>query len=150
MTGVHLAARFRDHALSSFATYTPYTRYNRLSNRLNNRLNNPTDASCKETFNQLFNRFDNWLNVCLHDAAGCSTTVVKPPAAVEQPLFNRLNITGWMFGYTIQPVVQPVVQPVIQPVWQLVVSCERGVRIIGFDRACTLHRCYDLYSPYCT
>jgi len=32
---------------------TPFTRYNWLSNRFNNRL-------------------DNWLNVCLHDAAGCS------------------------------------------------------------------------------
>jgi len=34
--------------------------------------------SCKETFNRLSNRLlsnrlYNWLNVCLHDAAGCST-----------------------------------------------------------------------------
>ena len=75
------------------------------------------DASCEQTFNRLFNRFDNRLNVCLHDAAGCLTTVVKPPTAVEQPvvqpvecldtrynqlfnrLFNRLfnQFNNWLY-----------------------------------------------------
>jgi len=39
-------------------------------------------ASREQTFNRLsnrlFNRFDSRLNVCSHDAAGCSTAVVKP------------------------------------------------------------------------
>jgi len=35
----------------------------------------------------MFNRLDSRLNVCLHDAAGCSTAVVKP----HKRLFNRLD-----------------------------------------------------------
>ena len=52
--------------------YTPFTRYSRLSNRL-------------------YNRFDNRLNVCLHDAAGCSTAVVKPHNRLNNRLDNRLD-----------------------------------------------------------
>jgi len=40
---------------------TPFTRYYRLSNRLNNRSY------------RVFNRLNNRLNVCLHDAARCSS-----------------------------------------------------------------------------
>jgi len=52
---------------------------------------------------QLSNRFDNRLDVCLHDTAGCQT-------GCQTGL-----TTGWLFVYTIQPIVKPV--------WQQVVSC---------------------------
>jgi len=70
-------------------------------------------ASCKQTFNRLFNRFDNRLfytryngfdkrlDVYLHDAAG-------------YPTGCRLYNDG-----CIQPVVQPVGQPIV---W-----CERDI-----------------------
>ena len=122
--------------------YTPFTRYNRLSNRL-------------------YNRFDNWLyrvnrhptgcqmDVCLHDTAdlttvltwtnshcsfnrvvkpGC-TTIWQPAVYIIQPVCQtgcQTGLTtGWMFVYTIQPVVILV----WQPDWQQVVSCKRGFRI---------------------
>ena len=43
-------------------------------------------ASSKQTFNRLFSRFDNQLNVCLHDAARCSN---RPP--VEQPVVQPVG-----------------------------------------------------------
>jgi len=82
-------------------------------------------------------RFDNRLNVCIHDTAGCQTgcqtglttglTTVLNEQLFVQPvvkpcLTNRFDkhglTTGWMFVYTIQPVVKPVVKRVWQPVWQ--------------------------------
>ena len=30
-------------------------------------------VSCKQTMNRLSNRFDNRLNVCIHDTTGCQT-----------------------------------------------------------------------------
>jgi len=56
-----------------------HTRYNRLSNQLDKRLYRVYKHStgcltgCMQPDCLLFNRFDNQLNVCLHDAAGCST-----------------------------------------------------------------------------
>ena len=38
------------------------------------------------------NRFHNRLNVCLHDAAGCSTAVVKPHKRLNNRFDNRLNV----------------------------------------------------------
>jgi len=92
---------------------------NRLSIRLCLRLTTAVEqpaASCKQTFNwltvRLFSRFDNRLNVSVHDTAGCLTgSVVK---LVEQPV--------------VQPAVQPVVQPVVQPFFD-----NRLHRANGFD-----------------
>jgi len=52
-------------------------------------------ALCKQTLNQ----FHNWLNVCLHDAGGCSIGCSNILNLLNQ-LFNRLNvcihdITSW-------------------------------------------------------
>ena len=73
--------------------YTPFTRYNRLSNRLYSRLENRPVGCLFTRCSRLFNRLYNW-------TAGCTTGFT----------------TGWMFVYTVQPVVQPVVKPVWQPV----------------------------------
>ena len=81
--------------------YTPFTRYNQLSNRVVKlvvqQVVKPVvqpAVSCKQT--------SNWLS------AGYQTGLT----------------TGWMFVYTIQPVVKPVVQPVSQPA----VSCKQGIK----------------------
>jgi len=57
--------------------YTPFTRYNRLSDRFDNRFDNPLS---NRLYNRLSNRLYNRL-VCLHDAAGCPTC-----CATEQPV----------------------------------------------------------------
>jgi len=80
----------------------PFTRYNLLSNRLSG-------------------RFDNRVNVCIHDTTGCQT---RCQTGCQTRLTTGLT-TDWMFVYTIQPVVRPVVQPV----WQQVVSCKRGLML---------------------
>jgi len=49
---------------------TPFTRYNRLSERL-------------------YNRYDNRLDVCLHNAAGCP--VVQPAVQLNSRLYNRFD-----------------------------------------------------------
>jgi len=100
------------HETLRWNRYTPFTRHNRLSIR-----------------------FDNRLDVCLHDIAGCQTVCTTSLTTVlnEQPLFLQLVVqpghttslttgcihdtagcqtgltTGWMFVYMIQPVVKPVV-----------------------------------------
>jgi len=52
----------------------PFTRYNLLSNRLSNRFDShtPDVGGC---FGPLPTCFDNRLDVCLHDTAGCQTGV---------------------------------------------------------------------------
>jgi len=101
---------------------------------------------------------DNRLNVCLHDAAGCSTgcliglrtgwtvscmqtfnrlfnglcgltTAVKQPAASCKQNSTGCQ-TGWTTGLTTGWMFVYSMQPVIQPVWQPVVSCKRGLRVV--------------------
>jgi len=52
-------------------TYTPFTRYNRLSNRLYNRFDNRLYTRYSRLSIRLSNGFDNQLNVCIHDTTGC-------------------------------------------------------------------------------
>ena len=66
--------------------YTPFTWYNQLYNRFD-----PV-VSCKQTSNRLSNRFNNRLDVCLHDTASCETALTT--MLNEQPVF-------------IQPVIKP-------------------------------------------
>jgi len=99
-------------------------------------------ASCKRTFswlsNRLFNwfdnrlnvnRFDNLLNVCLHDAAGCSTAVVKAHKRLDNWIDNRLNV----YIHDTAPVVQLVVKPVLQPA----ASCKQTfIRLFNWLKVC--------------
>jgi len=73
--------------------YTPFTRYNRLSNltqpvvqpvnRLYNRLTGCTTGLTTVLNEQpLFNRFDNRLNVCIHDTTGCQAGLTTGLTAV--------------------------------------------------------------------
>jgi len=116
--------------------YSPFTRYNLLSNRLSNRFNNRLyrvyrhSTGCQTCLTTALT------NGCIVYTDGCQTGFDNQ--LNEQWLFvqhgcqtgrqTRLTTgltTGWMFVYTIQPVVKPVVQPV----WQPVVSCKRGITV---------------------
>jgi len=64
--------------------HTPFTRYNQLSNGL-------------------YNRFDNRLDVCLHDTAGCQpglATVLNEQPLFIQPVVKRGCTTGLTTGLT--------------------------------------------------
>jgi len=65
-------------------------------------------VSCKQTSSRLSNQFDNRLDVCIHDTAGCQTGLYN---RFKNWLYTRYSrfvkpglTTGWMFVYTIQPV----------------------------------------------
>jgi len=69
---------------------------------------------CKAPFtrhNLLSNRFDNPVNVCIHDTTGCQTRC-------------QTDLTTGCIVYTN---IQPVVEPVWQSVWQTAVSCIQPV-----------------------
>jgi len=54
-----------------------------------------------------YNRFDNRLNVCIHDTTGCET--------------------GLTTELTTGCIVYTNIYPVVKPVWPPVVSCKRGL-----------------------
>jgi len=62
-------------------------------------------------YTMLSNRFDNRLNVCIHDTTGCQSGCQ----------------TGLTTGCIVYRNIQPVVKPVWQPVWQPAVSCIQPV-----------------------
>jgi len=63
------------HITPILHSHSPFTRYNRLSNRFDNLCDKRVErtATVRSTGCQtgLYNRFDNWLNVCIHDTTGC-------------------------------------------------------------------------------
>jgi len=59
-----------------------YTRYNRLSNRLYNPVWKPVERTAVHS-TRLSNPFDNQLDVCLHDTAGCQP-VVQPVVSCKR------------------------------------------------------------------
>ena len=80
-------------------------------------------ASCKQTFNRLFSRFENRLNVCFHDTAGCSTAVVKlhertfSLAPLKPCLHDAADCSiGYSTALTTGCIVYTNIQPVEQPV----------------------------------
>jgi len=80
-------------------------------------------VSCKQTFNQLFSRFENRSNVCFHDTAGCSTAVVKPHkrtfslAPLKPCLHDAADSSiGYPTALTTGCIVYTDIQPVEQPV----------------------------------
>jgi len=121
----HICGR-ADQFMSERCCYTPFTRYNRLSNRL-------------------YNRFDNRLYRVNKHPTGCQNgcqPVWQPCWTNSHCSFNRLSNRVvqpvWQLAvYKIQLVVKPAVkrmfvytiQPVVKTVWQPVVSCKRGFRI---------------------
>jgi len=69
-----------------------------LSNRLYNLVWQPVwqpAVSCKQTFNwlsnRLENRFDNWLDVCLHNTASCWQTVVSYERGI-----SKQTVSAWV------------------------------------------------------
>jgi len=153
--------------------YTPFTRYNQLSNRLWNRcVWQPVECSYTR-YSRLSNGFDNQFDNRVERTDCSFNMVVKPvvqPALTtgfttmlnEQPLFvqpvvkpgctrySRLSnqsrlTTGWMFVYTIQPVVKPV----WQRAWQQAVSCKRGFKFYRIGIAAPLaHYFSSTGQPY--
>jgi len=96
---------------------------NRLSNRvvqpvrLSNRVVQPVWQPAVYTIQPFCQtscttRFDNWLNVCIHDTTGC------------QPGLT----TGLTTGCIVYTNICPVVKRGWQPDWQQVLSCKRGLR----------------------
>ena len=76
--------------------------FNRLFNGLNNRLNNRLYCVYRHSTGWLNNRLDNRVNVCLHDAAGCSTgcstclttgCIVWTGSYVAEPLLGVESVT---------------------------------------------------------
>ena len=112
-------------------SYTPFTRYNRLSKRLYNQFDNrlyrvnkrPTGCQTFLTtgwtfvyrlWNQLSNRFDNRVERIAVHSTGCQTGLYN---RFHNRLYiryswlsNRLSngFDNWLNVYTIQPVVKPV------------------------------------------
>jgi len=98
-----LVAYITDVTDASLLHYTPFTRYNRLSNRFDNRFDNRVERTATVI------------------STGCETGLYSRFVnRLYTPYCRLSNRTGWMFLYTIQPVVTPV--------WQQVVSCKRGFR----------------------
>ena len=89
-------------------------------------------------------RFDNRLNVCIHDTAGCQTgcqtdlttglTTVLNEQLFVQPVVKPGCTTGLTTGCIVYTNIYPFVKPVWQPVWQQVVSCKRGLRYNATDQ----------------
>ena len=77
-------------------------------------------VSCKQTSNRLSNGFDNRLNVCIRDTAGCQTG------------YNP----GLTTGLTTGCIVYASIYPVVKPVRQQVVSCKRGFTVLFGYRCC--------------
>ena len=106
--------------------YTPFTRYNRLSDRLHNRSDNrlyhtglttglTTVLNEQPLFVQPVVKPGSTTGLttgCIHDTAGCHTSC------------QTGLTTGWMFVYTIQLVVKPL--------WQPVVSCIQTFNLLPF------------------
>ena len=101
----------KQKTLNAGTSQAPFTRYNLLTNKLSN-------------------RFDNWLNVCIHDTTGCQTGltiscivynvhVYKHSAGCQTS--NRFD--SRLAVSCIQPVVNRLYNPVWQPVERTVVVC---------------------------
>jgi len=89
-----------------WAVKAPFTRYNLLSNWLSN-------------------RFDNWVNVCIHDTTGCQTRYQTGPFVSCIQTFNWVSNSN-PFDKWLYRVYSSLLYRLYNPVWQPV---ERSTRL---------------------
>ena len=95
---------------------TPFTRYNLLSNRLSIRFDNRLNVCIHDTYNRLYNRLSNRLSIRFDNRLYIVYTNIQPVVKpVSNWLYNRFD-NRLHLCYTMQQVVNAVWQPFWQPV----------------------------------